>query len=108
MFPIIINPLALLFTVTTTFGVLVHDTQLDRAALAAVVPVSFASFAAIDSVLKSGESHVHVERVHGPNTLATLRSTVPRVQPRDDDRRYIQSKKVYLGTAGSSYLWPSV
>ena len=108
MFPII-NPTALAFTLFTTFGVLVHDTQLDRAALAAVVPVvSFASFAAFDSVMKSGDSHVHVERVHGPNTLATLRMSVPRIQPRDEDRRYIQSKKVYFGTGGASYLWPSV
>ena len=104
----IINPLALIFTLATTFGVLVHDTQLDRAALAAVIPVSFASFAAIDSVIKSADSHVHVERSTGPNSLATLRMSVPRVQPRDDDRRYIQTKKVFLGTGGTSYLWPSV
>lgn len=104
----VLNPLPLIFTIATTFGVLVHDTQLDRAALAVVVPVSFASYAAIDSVIKSGENHLHVERTNGPHTLATLRATIPRVQPRDDDRRYIQSKRLYFGTGGSNYLWPSI
>jgi hypothetical protein len=106
MFPIIFNPLPLIFTLTATFGVVVHDTQLDRAALALAVPVSFATYAAVDT-LKSGDSHIHVERIHGPNTLATLRSTVPRTQPRDDDRWYNQ-KKLYFGTGGASYLWPSI
>ena len=103
-----IKPLALTFTLATTLGVLVHDTQLDRTALAVAIPISFASIAAMDQAMKSGESHVHVERVHGPNTLASLRMSVPRVQPRDDDRRYIQSKKLYFGTTDSGYLWPSV
>ncbi len=104
----IIKPLALLFTLATTVGVLVHDTQLDRATLAAVVPVAFASFVAVDQVIKSSESHVHVERVHGPNTMASLRLSVARIQPRDDERRYIQSKRLYFGTTDSGYLWPSV
>ena len=105
----IINPLAFLFTVTTTFGVLLHDTQLDRAAITYVVPVAFATYAAVDTAIKSSESHVHVERVHGPKGFAsTIRAHIPRVQPRDDDRRYIQSKKLYFGTDGSGYLWPSV
>jgi len=104
----LLNPLPLIFTIATTFGVLVHDTQIDRAALVAAVPVSFATFAAVDVLTKSGESHVHVERTHGPNTLASLRIAVPRVQPRDDDRRYIQTKKLYLGASDAVSLWPSV
>lgn len=101
------SPLPLLFTAIATFGVLVHDTQIDQAALVATVPVSFATYAVFDA-MKSADSHVHVERVHGPNTLATLRANIPRLQPRDDDRRYIQSKKLYFGSGDSGYLWPSV
>lgn len=103
----LINPLPFIFTIATTFGVLVHDMQIDRAALAAVVPISFASFAAVDALSKSGQ-HVHVERTHGPNSMASLRVAVPRVQPRDDDRRYIQTKKLYLGASDTVTLWPSV
>lgn len=107
----IINPLALLFTLTTTFGVLIHDTQLDRAAVAYVVPVIFAGYALVDTSMKvaDGNSHVHVERVHGPKGFAsTIRSTLPRIQPRDDDRRHIQSKKIFYSGGNANYIWPSV
>lgn len=109
MFPLIINPLPLIFTIATTVGVLVHDMQIDRATTVALaLPTALATFAAVDSLTKSGEQHVHVERANMPNQLGALRTTLPRVQPRDDDRRYIQSKKLYFGTTDSGYLWPSV
>jgi hypothetical protein len=109
MFPIVINPLPLLFTITAMFGVLIHDTQIDRATTVALaLPTAFATFAAVDSMTKMGEQHVHVERVSMPGHLANLKLSVPRVQPRDDDRRYIQSKKVAFGSMDSGYIWPSV
>jgi hypothetical protein len=108
MFPLTINPLPLLFTVAATFGVLVHDTQIDRATTVALaLPAAFATFAAVDSAIKSSEHHVHVERVSMPSNLANLRVSIPRMQPRDDDRRYVQSKKVAFGSMDSGYIWPS-
>ncbi len=109
MFPTLINPLAMTFTIATTFGVLVHDTQIDRASMLAItVPSAYISYAAVDSVNKSSEQHVHVERVSAPAHFAGMNRSTPRIQPRDDDRRYIQSKKLNFGTMGSGYLWPSV
>jgi hypothetical protein len=109
MFPITINPLPLLFTITATFGVLVHDTQIDRATTVALaLPTAFATFAAVDSAMKSSEQHVHVERVSMPSHLANLRMSIPRMQPRDDDRRYVQSKKLAFGSMDSGYIWPSI
>lgn len=109
MLQTLINPAALLFTAVTTFGVLVHDTQVDRATTVALAATSsFVSFIAIDSALKSSENHVHVERASAPRHINALRATLPRVQPRDDDRRYLQSKRLYFGTGDTNYLWPSV
>lgn len=109
MFPTIINPIPLLFTITATFGVLIHDTQIDRATTTALaLPSALATFAAVDSLMKSTDQHTHVERVSMPGHLANLKMSVPRIQPRDDDRRYIQSKKVAFGSMDSGYIWPSV
>lgn len=108
MFQTIIKPLPLIFTIATTFGVLVHDTQIDRAAVALTIPAAFASFIAIDTVLKSSEQHVHVEKVSIPHTVNSLRMNVPRLQVRDDDRRYVQSKKLFVSGGDSISLWPSV
>jgi len=105
MLPLLINPAPLIFTIATTFGVLVHDMQIDKATTVALsAPAALMSFAAIDSVIKSSE-HTHVERASLPGSL---RTTIARMQPRDDDRRYIQSKKISLGTTNGAYLWPSV
>lgn len=108
MFPLIINPLPLIFTLATTFGVLVHDTQLDRATTVALaVPAAIASYAAVDQMNKNDQSHTHVERVSHQNAMG-LRMMVPRLQPRDDDRRYLSNKKVYFGAGEHISLWPSV
>lgn len=109
MIPLIINPTAIAFTIATTFGVLIHDTQLDRATTVALAATSsFITLAAVDASIKSGESHVHVERASAPRHISALRATLPRVQPRDDDRRYLQSKRLYFGTGDTNYIWPSV
>lgn len=109
MFATIIKPLPLIFTLATTLGVLVHDTQIDRAASVAIaLPVALVSYAAIDSAVKSNDPHLHVERAAIGNHLSTLRATLPRLQPRDDDRRYVQSKKLYFDSGDTSFIWPSV
>jgi hypothetical protein len=108
MYPII-NPLPLAFTLATTFGVLVHDTKIDHATNVAIaMPSAMITYVAVDSLMKSSDSHIHVERVAGPKQLATLRATVPRVQPRDDDRRYVQTKKIFFGGSDATSLWPSI
>jgi len=107
MFSIIINPVPLLFTIATTFGVLIHDTQLDRAAkVALAMPVAFATYAAADAAMKSSD-HIHVERVSVASNLASLRSSSPRLQPRDDDYRYGESKKLHYSGGDNGYAWPS-
>lgn len=104
-----INPAPLLFTLATMFGVVVHDTHIDRATTIAVaIPAIVASAGALDKVINASD-HTHVERVAFSKHNAPLRAALPKVQPRDDDRRYIVQKKVFLsGGNDRSYLWPSV
>jgi hypothetical protein len=107
----IINTTAAIVTLLTTAGILFHDTQIDRAtAVALTLPAATAiSYAAVDSSIKSSESHTHVERASAPSHISGVRAMIPRVQPRDDDRRYLQTKKLYFSGGGDSVsLWPSV
>ena len=108
MFPILTNTTPFLFIITATLGVLVHDTQIDRATTVALAaPAAFATFAAVDVLTKSTD-HIHTERASMPKHLASIRATLPRIQPRDDDRRYVQSKKLQFTTGGNNYIWPSI
>jgi hypothetical protein len=104
-----IKPLPLIFTLATAAGVLLHDTQVDRATSAAIAmpAVAAVTYMAIDNATKTNE-HIHVERAHAAHQKMTLRASLPRLQPRDDDRRYQLSKKLYFGGADNEYIWPSV
>lgn len=104
MFPLLINPLAALLTLTTSFGVLIHDTQIDKAAhVATALPAVLAAYGTADVASKLNDQHVHTERV-------AIASQQPRVQPRssNDDKKYITVKKFSGDVCGSEYSWPSV
>jgi hypothetical protein len=109
MLPSLINPLSILLTITTSFGVLIHDTHMDRATTAALaLPIAFAVYGASEAI-KMSDPHVHTERVNVANTLQQLRSNQPKLQTRDDkDRMYVSVKKYMSGGMGSEYHWPSV
>jgi len=103
----LINPITIALTVATAFGIFTHDTQLDRAtAIAIATPATIAAYAAADASIKSSD-HTHVEKVTIHRHLGSIRMNVPRIQPRDDDRRYVLTKKIMLGSDTTS-LWPSV
>lgn len=112
MLQIVINPAIAIFTLVTAFGVMIHDMQLDRATgVALALPATvLIAYAAIDSGLKGGDSHVHVERATAPSHINSLRAMVPRLQPRDDeDRQTLSGKRVVYYSGGPDVsLWPSV
>ena len=100
--------LSLSLVFATAFGVLAHDTQVDQAAVVAMAaPAALAGFALADMASKSNE-HVHVEKVSVGSHINAARVYVPKIQPRDDDRRYIQTKKQAFYAGGGTSLWPSV
>jgi len=102
------TPLFISLTFATAFGVLFHDTQVDKAATAAfVAPVAAASFAVINLSNKL-DDHVHVEKASPADQAGGLRGNIAKAPPRTDDRRYIQSKKIFFGGSNNSGLWPSI
>lgn len=102
------NPLPLVLAIATTFGVLMHDTQVDHATTVAIVnPVSATNYAASEVTSRLNE-HVHVERMSVLNELGAHRSTNPRTQTRDDDHHYIQPKRLTSNGGDGVSLWPSV
>ena len=90
----IVNPLPFLFIIATTLGVVMHDTQVDKATTVAVTnPAQFANYVSADAASKSND-HVHVERVSmNYNANAVNPDKVPKIQPRNDHIQYVQVKK---------------
>lgn len=91
--------LAISFALTTTFGVLVHDTKIDQATTVALaIPVALMGYELGAQVPKlSSEGHTHVERVSLANAVRDLHQGTPRIQPRDDLKRFYLQKHVVKG-----------
>jgi len=89
--------------VTTACGILVHDTKAEQAtALALALPISVAALSL------HSDGHTHVERGDYGRTHST---GMPRIQPRDDRRRFYTPKNLSRSTdtfGESALLWPSV
>lgn len=105
----IIKPAPVILTVVTLIGLLMHDVHLDKAVAVATPVVANASTSAFEKVI-TPSYHTHVERVSIDRVNAGFRSALPKMQPvRDDDRRYIQNKKLmYMGGGDAVSLWPSI
>ncbi|MFZ1250293.1 MAG: hypothetical protein WAR37_02505 [Candidatus Microsaccharimonas sp.] len=104
-----IKPTPILITFITAAGILLHDMHIDKATTVAVsTPVIAASAEASDKGVSSNY-HTHVERASIPR-YNSFRSSLPNIQPpRDDDRRYINNKKLsFMGANDTASLWPSV
>lgn len=78
------------FAIVVTFGVLVHDTKLDEA-VAIALPIAAITFGLGTHLDSFGDNaHTHVERA----SMAQAFSGIPRIQVRDDHRRYYLPKHV--------------
>lgn len=84
-----------------------HDIHLDKAAAAISLPAYIASTNAVEKSI-SPNYHTHVERASLPR-FSSFRSSLPNIQPpRDDARRYMQTKKLLLTGGDAVTIWPSV
>lgn len=105
----LIKPAPIVLTFLTLVGILMHDMHIDKAT---TVAVSLSAAVATAGALEKGITqnyHTHVERASLPR-YSTFRSSLPNIQPpRDDDRRYIQNKKLlFIGGSDTVSLWPSI
>lgn len=109
MYQLALNPLPILLTLMTSFGVLMHDTQVDRATSTALtLPSGFSNYSAADTPIKLSDPHVHTERINVQNNIEQLHTTQARLQTRDDDKKYVSVKKYVSDGMGSGYHWPAI
>lgn len=102
MFSLISNPLSIALTLSTAFGILVHDVKIDQVTALSTIPVAAVlGYSAYEYGLKSTD-HIHVERAG-----FSRHASQPAIQPRTDDRKYISQKKFTSVGYGSEYQWPS-
>ena len=95
----IINPLPILLSLSTMFGVLVHDTKVDQFTTSLIAaPAIIATYDGVNNALKLGDAHTHTERVMVSQLTRSLAIENPRLQPRgNDDKKYVLQKNVARG-----------
>jgi uncharacterized membrane protein len=102
MFPlsIFLTPLSIFLSVSTATGVLVHDTRVDKATMAALsTPAPVASGQADSKMVSfSGDAHTHTERHSLSQAVRDLKADNPRIHPRSQaDKKYLSQKNLGLG-----------
>ena len=105
------NPAPLLFISAILTGLLVHDFNIDKVTKIAMTPVSSSAASNTAAMAITQSFHTHVERGSSPRVTPQYNSSLPKVNPpRDEDKRYTQSKKNVYTSGGNdrNYLWPSV
>ena len=106
-----INPLAVLVTLSTLLGIVVHDTKVDQlAARVLSVPAVVVSHEGVNPVIKFSDVNTHAERISLSEVVRNINSDVPRIQPRTtDDKKYRLQKNVVRGHhAFDNYSLPIV
>jgi hypothetical protein len=100
MFSLIINPLAIIVSLTTACGVFVHDMKIDKFTMAALaLPAVVASYDAGSKLAQlSPDLHTHSERLSLSQAVNDLRAQQPRVQPRtNDDKKHLLQRHAVRG-----------
>lgn len=110
MFTNLINPIAILLSLSTATGILVHDTKIDRATTTAMISplLSGTAEANMAEANVRPDLHTHVERMSVAGQLQNLRSQNPRIQPRAyEDRKHLMAKYATKGVhAFDNYYLP--
>lgn len=107
MLPLTLNPLPVLISLTAAFSVLVHDSQIDFAAMTALaVPAAIITTDVAGLNLAEAGMHVHSERT---SSSRTVRSTQAATPPRNEnDKKYVAVRRLLGDSFGSEFYWPSI
>ncbi len=101
MFQIIVSPLAVIISLSTSAGVVLHETKVDKVASLAIVEPAVAHQKIADSgfAMLEGMPHTHSEGTSLTSASRELRTHSPSLTPRrDNDEKYRLQKKVARGT----------
>lgn len=100
MLPSFINSTALIVSLSTATGVLLHDMRIDKAMTTALaVPASQAVYETGGKLVNfTTDLHTHTERNSFSQAVHDLNSQTPRVQPRNmEDRKHLLPKYAARG-----------
>lgn len=101
--PIKLAPIIL--TAMVVFGIFLHDTTVDKAALVAL-PIAAATLSAGLGI--NEQQHTHVEEVSIGQTLNQLNAAQPRLIKRNDFEDNHRHQKGMMLDDNSEYHWPSL
>lgn len=105
IFNITIQRAAIILAILTTLGILVHDTKFDKALSVFIAVPAALALTGIPKLASDG--HNHIERVSIGNAVRDLQNGMPRIQPRNDHKKYALSNKVSKGVhAFDGYYQP--
>jgi hypothetical protein len=98
MFTSFLNPLAIIMSLSTLLGVLVHDTRIDKVtSVALTAPALTSSYDAnTKGISFATDLHTHVERTSVGHAIDFSGHNL-LVKPRDDDKKYATPKHVTRG-----------
>jgi hypothetical protein len=93
------NATVIFLSLITASGVFVHDTRIDKvAATAATLPSALLSYESNDKLTNvSSDSHVSTERSSLAQAVRDLQSTMPRIQPRTEDKKHLMQVRIMRG-----------
>lgn len=95
MLQILLSPLAILLSLSTSTSVLIHETKIDKLA---ILSVSASALAAQGFISLHGMAHTHIEPGMLDSPSHEFRTQNPGMTPRRDrDEKYRLGKKVPRG-----------
>lgn len=98
MYPLtIINQFAIMLSLSTATGVVIHDTKVDKAFVSTVYSSAASKTAAPTNLVKMNDLHTHVERGSIAQFVHEMKSSAPRINPRDDVKKHMTQKHVVRG-----------
>lgn len=96
MYPLqlVLQPLSVMVSLLTMTGVTVHDTNVDKAVTTAI----YQSYASPTGQVKLGnDPHTHSERGSLSQAVRDLKTSNPRIQPRNDEKKHMMQKHAARG-----------
>jgi hypothetical protein len=93
MFTQLFHSIIIAMSLSTTTGILLHDTRIDKMTATALSTPSLVTYADIDKVAFKADLHPHVERTSFSQVVHDIHNQNPRIQPRENhDRKHMMQK----------------
>jgi hypothetical protein len=99
MFLNIVNPVAILVTLSTAASVFLHDMRIDKMAMTALaLPTTLTNETSNKLISFGGDLHTHTERTSITGSVQDLKTQTPTTQPRlSEDKKHLLQKQVMRG-----------